>query len=456
MPNHAAIRQTASPSSELDKLQDLLQNARKAGATAADTVLVEGTSLSVAWRGGALESLERAEGTDLGLRVFVGKQQAVVSTSDRRPETLRELVQRAVAMAKLAPEDIYCGLADPQDIAKDFPDLIMADDAKIEAEPLIDQARRAEDAALAVKGVSQCESTSTSGSETRIYMAASNGFAGHYRRTSYGISAAALAGEGTAMEQDYDYASTVFQADLPDPATIGQHAGERAVKKLGARKMPSGKFPIIYDPRIASSLLGHLLGAINGAAIARGTSFLKDKLGQAIFAPHITIAEDPFRARGLRSRAFDAEGLLPQRRNIIDKGMLTTWLLDLRSARQLNLKSTGHASRSAGGLPSPSATNLYLQPGKLTPNELMKDIKSGFYVTELMGTGVNGVTGDYSRAASGFWIENGNLAFPVNEVTIAGNLKTMFPLLTPANDLIFRYGIDSPTVRIENMTLAGI
>lgn len=447
----------SSPSpSLLDELQDLISKAKKAGADAADAMIVEGTSISVSWRNKALESLERSEGTDLGLRVLIGKQQAIVSTTDRRLATLRDLVDRAVAMAKAAPEDPFCGIADPSEIARQWPVMDMADQYSISAETLIEQAKQAEEAALSVAGVSQCESTDASAGETSVYIAVSNGFAGSYRRTSYGISAAVLAGTGTAMEQDYDYSSAVFLNDLENPALVGQRAGQRAIRKLNARKMPSGKYPVVYDPRIASSMLGHLSGAISGPAIVRGTSYLKDFLDKPVFGANVTIVDDPFRPRGLRSRLFDAEGLLPQRRNIIDQGRLTTWLLDLRSARQLGSASTGHAMRSPGGLPSPAPSNFYLQPGPLSPAELIKDIKQGFYVTEMMGSGVNGVTGDYSRAASGFWIENGIISFPVNEVTLAGNLKDMFRHLTPANDLEFRHGFDSPTIRIEGMTLAGI
>jgi PmbA protein len=446
----------SSAATLLDELQDIIAQAKKAGADAADAIIAEGTSLSVSWRNRTLESLDRAEGTDLGLRVLIGKQQAIVSTSDRRPATLRELVSRAVAMAKAAPEDPFCGIADPSEIARRWPQLELGDTYDISAEKLILSAKTAEEAALAVKGVSQCESTDASAGETAVYFAASNGFVGHYRRTSYGISAAVLAGTGTAMEQDYDYSSAVFLSDLADPAQIGAQAGERAVRKLNGRKMPSGRFPVVYDPRIASSMLGHLIGAISGPAIVRGTSYLKDSLGKDVFGPQVSIVDDPFRPRGLRSRLFDGEGLLPQRRIIIDQGRLTTWLLDLRSARQLGMASTAHASRSPGGLPSPAPSNLYLEPGPLSPAELIKDIKQGLYVTEMMGSGVNGVTGDYSRAASGFWIDNGVISFPVNEITLAGNLKDMFRTLTPANDLEFRHGFDSPTIRIEGMTLAGI
>jgi PmbA protein len=257
------------------------------------------------------------------------------------------------------------------------------------------------------------------------------------------------------MERDYDWTSAVYGADLEDPAVIGKRAGERAVKRLGARKVETGKVSVVYDPRVSAGLIGHMIGAISGPSVARGTSFLKDKLGQQIYAGAITIVDDPHRHRGLRSKPFDGEGIANQRRALVENGVLTTWLLDLRSARQLGLQSTGHAARGTGGPPSPAPTNLHMEPGTLSPAELIADIKSGFYVTELMGSGVNGVTGDYSRGASGFWIENGAILYPVNELTIAGNLKDMFMNLTAANDLVFRSGSNAPTLRVEGLTVAG-
>jgi PmbA protein len=440
----------------LSLLADLTAKARKAGADACDAMLVDAAAVSVTCRLGKIETLERAESAALDLRVFVGKKQAIVATTDRRPKALDELVERAVAMAKAAPEDQFCGIAPPELIAKKWPELDMADTAKIEASHLIEQTRKAEDTARAVKGITNSEGAEAASSEADITLVISNGFAGQYRRTHHGLSATMVAGDGTNMERDYEYASRVFASDLPSAETIGKQAAERTLRKLNARKMPTAQVPLIFDPRIAGSILGHLSGAISGSSVARGTSFLKDKLGQKIFSENITIVDDPQRSRALRSYPFDGEGLLPEKRKIIDKGVLTTWFLDLRSARQLNMKSTAHASRSSGGLPSPSPSNLYMEPGSLSPAELMRDIKQGFYVTELMGTGVNGVTGDYSRGCAGFWIENGTISFPVSEMTIAGNLKDMFKNLTPANDLKFQYGIDAPTIRIEGMTAAGL
>jgi PmbA protein len=439
----------------LDLLTDLIARARRAGADAADAVMYEGISLSHAQRLGKTEKLDRAESYDLGLRVFIGKRQAVVSSNDRAPAALEGLVERAIAMAKTVPEDSFCGLAEPDEVARSWPALDSYEDAEPAAETLIARASAAEDAALAVKGVTNSEGAEAGWSRSVIALAASNGFAGGYADSGSSISAAVLAGEGSGMERDYEFSSAVYAADLRDPAEIGREAGERAVRRLGARKVATCQVPILFDPRVSRGLIGHLIGAITGPAIARGTSFLKDSLGKAIFPEAITLTEDPHRARGLRSKPFDGEGIANRRRAIIDKGVLTTWLLDLRSARQLGLKSTGHASRGTSSPPAPSATNLWIEPGAVTAQELIADVAKGFYVTELMGHGINGVTGDYSRGAAGFWVENGTLTYPVSEVTIAGNLKEMYKHLTAASDLEFKTGIDAPTLRVDGMTLAG-
>jgi PmbA protein len=442
--------------SDLDLLQDLVNRARRAGADAADAVLFEGTSLSHGRRLGQTEKLERSEGHDLGLRVFVGRQQAVVSSTDWSPPALSELVERALAMARTVPEDPYCGIAEPDEIARDWPTLDMLDPEEPAAEVLIERARAAEEAALAVKGVTNSEGAEAGWGCSRIALVASNGFAGGYAGSSQGVSVSVVAGSGGGMERDYDFASAIYAADLRDPAEVGKSAGERAVKRLGARKMPTCRCPVVFDPRVARGFISHLLGPISGPAIARGTSFLKDSLGQRIFPEAITITEDPHRHRGLRSKPFDGEGIANHRRALIDKGVLTTWLLDLRSARQLGLKTTGHAARGTSSPPGPAATNVWIEPGPLSPKELIADIASGFYVTEMMGMGVNGVTGDYSRGAAGFWIENGEIAFPVNEMTVAGNLKAMFLRLVAANDLEFKTGADAPTLRIDDLAVAGL
>lgn len=442
-------------SSALDLLKDLIDCARRKGADAADGVLFRNASLSVARRLGAPERIERSESADLGLRVIIGRRQAVVSTTDIGPSALGELVDRAIAMARVVPEDPYCGLADPLQVRHPVPDLDILDPVEPTVDALTGRAAAAEDAARAVAGVSNSEGAEAGWSRSEIALAATNGFAGAYARSSSSVSVAVLAGSGTAMERDYDYSSAVHAADLMDPAAIGQSAGERAVRRLNARKAVTLKVPVVFDNRVAGSLVRHFAGAINGTAIARGTSFLKDKLGRQIFAPGLAIFDDPLRRRGLASRPFDGEGLEVRRRALIEDGVLTGWVLDLATARQLGLASTANAARGTSAPPSPGTSNLYLAAGRHTPAALIADIDRGFYVTEMMGFGVNSVTGDYSRGAAGFWIEKGQLAFPVSEVTIAGNLIDMFKNLVPADDLVFRYGVDSPTVRIDGMTVAG-
>src|SRR3984885_4799603 len=438
----------------LNLLSDLIARARAAGAGAADAVLISGTSLSASRRLGETEHVERAEGRDLGLRVFLGKQAAIVSASTVDPARFTELAERAVAMARVVPEDPFAGLADtaapPQEIALD-----LEDSGEPTTEALIARAAAAEDAAMAVHGVTNSEGAEAGFGRTEAVLVTSAGFAGRSVRTGPSVSAAALAGTGTAMQRDYDSHSVVHLADLDDPAAIAPSAGERAVARLNPTRPKTARLPVIYDPRVAGSLLGHLAGAINGGAVARGTSFLKDLLGKRIFPSGIEVHDDPLRVRGLRSRRFDGEGTPTVARDLIADGVLTTWLLDSRSARQLGMVSTGHAARGTGGPPSPSPTNLYLDGGAVSAAELMADIKLGIYVNELIGMGVNGVTGDYSRGASGFMIRNGARAEPVAELTIAGNLLEMFAHLTPADDLRFRRGTDSPTVRIEGMTMAG-
>jgi PmbA protein len=440
---------------DLDLLSRLLDFARQAGADAADAIFVEGTSLSVSRRLGVTEQLERSEGQDLGLRVFVGSRAAIVSSSAIDPGGFRALAERAVAMAKVVPEDPYGGLAELAAPPADAAPLQLDDPAEPEAAALIARASTAEEAALAVPGITNSEGASAGYSRTRVALATSAGFAGGYVRTSHGISATALAGSGTGMQRDYDYSGMVHFADLEDAATIGRRAAERALARLNPVRPKTAKLPVVFDPRVSGGLIGHLAGAINGAGIARGTSFLKDSLGKRIFAPGINIVDDPLRPRGGRSRPFDGEGVPTARRVLVEDGVLTTWLLDSRSARQLGMTSTGHAGRGTSSPPSPGPTNLYLQAGALTPAELMADIALGLYVTELIGMGVNGLTGDYSRGAAGFMIRNGALAEPVAELTIAGTLQEMFLHLTPANDLEFKRGTDAPTVRVDGLTMAG-
>ena len=436
-------------------LSDLLSEAKRHGADAADAVVFSGASLAISVRMGQLEKLERSEARDLGLRVLLGKRQAIVSSNDFKRETLNALVERAVATAREAPEDPYAGIADASELATSIPTLDICDDSEPEAEALIASARTAEEAARAVKGVTNSEGAEIGWSRSVIALATTAGFAQSYAGSSHSIAASVLAGEGTTMERDYDFSSAVYAADLRKPEDVGRSAGERAVRRLGARKMKSARVPVVFDQRMSGGLLRSLAGAINGASIARGTSFLKDKMGEKIFADGITIIDDPHRRRGLRSKPFDAEGLPNSRRAIIDDGRLTTWMLDLASARKLGLKPTGHASRGTASPPSPSPTNLYMERGKISRDAMIKDIEEGFLVTELIGMGVSIVTGDYSRGASGFWIEKGEIAYPVSEITVAGNLKDIFRNLTPADDLEFRTGTDAPTLRVDGMTVAG-
>jgi len=443
----------------LDLLQDLIGRARAAGADAADAVLVAGRHLAVQRRLGKTEHVERSEGQDLGLRVFVGAKAAVVSSTTIDPSGFAVLAERAVAMARVVPDDPYAGLAETAATAGAVLDAgpldLLDDTEELGVEHLTARAAAAEDAALAVPGVTNSEGASAGFGRSEVALATSAGFAGTIARTSFSISATALAGTGTAMQRDYDYHSTLHLADLDAPEPIGRRAGERAIARLNPTRPKTARLPVVYDPRVAGSLLGHFVGAINGVSIARGTSFLKDRLGQRVFAPGIVVHDDPLRRRGLRSKAWDGEGTPTQARLLVDDGVLTTWLLDSRSARQLGLRSTGHAARGTGGPPAPAASNLYLAPGKLPPAELMADIKLGLYVTELIGMGVNGITGDYSRGAAGFMIRDGAIAEPVAEITVAGTLPEMFAHLTPANDLVFRRGTDAPTVRIDELTMAG-
>ncbi len=438
-----------------DLLDDLLQRAKKAGADAADALLVDSRGLAVTRRLGKLEKVERAESHDLGLRVFIGRRQAIVSSGELDGAALDRLVEQAVTIAKAVPEDKYAGLATPEQIATTLPELDLDDGVELDAETLLELASAAEEAALAHPKITNSEGAEADWSRSRTTLAATNGFVGTSARSSHGLSASVIAGANGTMERDYEFANVIRAADLPDPAALGHEAAERTVRRLNPRKVKSQAVPVVFEPRVAGSMIRHLVSAISGPAVARGTTFLKDQMGERIFAEGVSVVEDPLRADGLRSRAFDAEGLAVQRHKLIDQGVLTTWLLDCSSARQLGLQPTGHAVRGVSSSPSPAPSNVYVEPGAISPNDLIADIKSGFYVTEMMGSGINYVTGDYSRGAAGFWIENGELASPVSEVTIAGTLQAIFQALMPANDLSFRYGIDAPTLRIEGMTVGG-
>jgi PmbA protein len=454
-PMLAPVQSLFDQSTLTDRAERLVKAAIAAGADAADAVAVRGLSQSIEVRDGQVEESESSEGDDLGLRVLIGKRQAVVSTNDTASDGFQVLAERAVAMARVAPEDKFAGLADPAQLTHQFPDLDLIDRNLPTVAQLEAMARQAEEAALAVKGVAKSGGASASAGIGGMVLVTSHGFRGAYLGSSHSVSAMAIAGEGTGMERDYDYSSTRHASDLDNPQSIGRSAGERAIARLNPRKVTTRKVPVVFDPRVAGSLVSHLAGAINGSSIARKTSFLRDKMGAKLFADGIRIIDDPLRKRGLRSHPFDGEGVAGKKLALIDDGVLTTWILDCATARELGLTTTGHASRGVSSSPSPSASNLHMEAGKVSPEDLIADIKDGFYITDLIGSGVNGVTGDYSRGASGFWIENGKRTYAVSEVTIAGHLIDMFKNLTPANDLVFKYGINAPTIRLEGLTVAG-
>ncbi|MGC1353716.1 MAG: TldD/PmbA family protein [Xanthobacteraceae bacterium] len=442
--------------SDLTELAErLVGAARKAGADQADALAVRSISLSVEVRDGAVEESERSEGDDLGLRVIVGRKQAVVSTNDLKGDGFGTLAERAVAMARAAPEDRFAGLADASQLARQVPALDLIDPDMPDVEVLEARARETEAAGLAVPGVTKSGGASASAGIGGLVLVTSHGFHGATIASRHGISMTAIAGDGTGMERDYDFSSTLHASDLEGAAAIGRRAGERAVKRLNPRKVATRRVPVVFDSRISGSLVGHLASAANGSSVARKTSFLREKLGDKIFASGIDIVDDPLRPRGLRSRPFDAEGVAGRARRLVEDGVLKTWILDCATARELDLESTGHAQRGVSSTPSPGASNLHLAAGNKSPDELIADIEDGFYITDMIGMGVNLVTGDYSRGASGFWIERGERTYPVSEVTIAGHLSEMFAGLTPANDLVFRYGTNAPTLRVEGMTVAG-
>jgi PmbA protein len=451
---HAPAPSLFDQTSLIDRAERLVKAARAAGANAADAVAMRSMSLAIELRDGAVEESERAESDDLGLRVLIGRRQAVVSTNDMAgdPATLAE---RAVAMARAAPEDKYAGLADEALLAHDFPDLDLIDRELPSVQQLETMAREAEQAALAVKGVAKSGGASASAGIGGMVLVTSHGFRGAYLGSRHGLSMMAIAGSGTGMERDYDYSSVLHAADLETPEKIGRTASERTVARLNPRKVSTRKVPVVFDPRVAGSLVSHLASAANGASVARKTSFLRDKMGQKLFAEGIRIIDDPLRRRGLRSHPFDGEGVAGKKLALVEDGILSSWILDCATARELGLVTTGHAQRGVSSTPSPGPSNLHMEAGATSPDELIADIKDGFFVTDLIGMGVNMVTGDYSRGASGFWIENGKKTYPVSEVTIAGHLLDIFRTLTPANDLEFRHATNAPTLRMEGLTVAG-
>lgn len=436
----------------------MLDAATAAGADAADAMAVRGTSLSVDVRGGALEEAQREEGTDIGLRVFVGQRSAIVSSSDTAPHTLTEMAERAVAMAREAPENPYSGLATAEQIATswDIAGLELDDPADEPAPGALQQdATAAEAAALEIDGITQVQSASAAYGAREVHLAGTNGFSGGYRRTDRGLSCVAIAGTGTGMERDYDGDSRIFQSDLRRADEIGRSAATRALQRLGARKPPTGAYPVLFDERIASSLIGHLLGAINGSAIARGASFLRGAMGTRVLPEGLSLIEDPHRPRVSGSRPFDAEFLPTVKRAVVEDGVLQGWTLDLATGRQLGMPSTANAARGTGSGVSPSPWNMALTQGTASRADLIRDMGTGLLVTSMIGSTINPNTGDYSRGAAGLWIENGEITYAVNECTIAGNLRDMLLALIPANDARAHLSRVVPSLLVPGMTIAG-
>jgi PmbA protein len=444
------------PAMDEELLHDVVAGALKAGAQAAEAVFAERQSLSVTVRLGALEEVEREEARDLGVRVFIGQRQAVVSGSDISTEGRAKLIERVVAMAKLAPEDRFAGLAPAERLARGpFPDLDLLDPAEPDAQTLESRALAAEAAALAIPGVTKSDSSSASWSSAAWRMVTSEGFSGVHRASSFSIGASAIAGDGSGMERAGEGRQTRWQSDLPGPEEIGAEAGRRAVARLSPRKIASTTAPVIFENRLAASLLGPLIGAISGPSVARGVSFLKAHLGRQVFSKAITVTDDPHRIRGLGSSPFDDEGVANRPMALIDEGVLTTWLLNCASARQLGLETTGHASRGLAGPPGVSTNNLTLQPGGADQAALMRDAGAGLLITSLFGPSLNANTGDWSVGCSGFWFEKGEIAYPVSEITVAGNLIDAYGRIVPGSDLEFRGAANAPSLLIDALSIAG-
>ncbi|MBW6420894.1 TldD/PmbA family protein [Rhizobium sp. XQZ8] len=437
----------------LSRASELIDLAKAAGADQADAVVVRSRSRSVSVRLGKVEGTEASESDDFSLRVFVGRQ--VASVSANPGFDMKTLAERAVAMAKVSPEDPFACLADEKDLAKSYPDLQLYDPTEMPTDAMREAALEMEQAALDVKGVSNSSGAGASAGMGGLVLVTSHGFSGSYMASRFGRSVSVIAGEGTKMERDYDFDSRLYAAELDDPKLIGLRAGERTVKRVNPRQVDTGSnITVVFDPRIARGFVGTIAGAINGASVARKTSFLRDKMGQQVLKAGLNITDDPVVVRGSSSRPFDGEGVIGERMVMIEDGVLKHWFLSTSTARELGLQTNGRGVRGGTSV-SPASTNLALEPGDISPEDLIKSIGNGFYITELIGQGVNMLTGEYSRGATGFWIENGEIAFPVSEVTIASNLKDMFMRVTPANDIDRKYGVASPTLAIEGMTLAG-
>ena len=450
---------SANKLDDKDVMNILIDTALSSGASAADCVLSRSRGVSLTRRLGKDETIERYEDFDTGLRVFVGNKIASVSTNENSETAIKDVARRAVDMAKIAPQDDFSLIAS-QEILEEFPiNEALSVDSYDKVEPNIDiirdRAKEVEDTALSVKGITNSDGADASWGEGETLLMTSNGFFGCSKKSNHSVSVVVIAEKNGKMERDYDYSSKVFGEDLKTSKQIGLEAANKTLARMGATKPVTGKYPVIFDPRVSRSIAGHFASAINGSAIARKTSFLKDMLNKQVANTSINIVDDPFLERGLGSRLFDAEGLGSRKYTLIKDGVLQQWLLDLSSAKQLNLKPFGNAKRGISGPPSPGTSNFMILPGKITPENLIKGISNGFYVTDMIGSSVSMITGDYSRGASGFWIKNGELSIPITEATIAGNLKEMFMTLQPANDLDFSHSMNSPTLLIEGMTIAG-
>ncbi len=437
----------------LSRAGELIDLAKAAGADKADAVVVRSRARSVSVRLGKVEATEASESDDFSLRVFVGNR--VASVSANPGFDMKTLAERAVAMAKVSPEDPYACLADENDLGHSYADLELFDPTEVATDALREAALTTEQAALDVEGVTNSSGASASAGMGGLVLVTSHGFSGSYKASRFGRSVSVIGGEGTKMERDYDFDSRLYFKDLDEPALIGRRAGERVVKRLNPRQVDTGSnVTVVFDPRIARGFVGHIAGAINGAAVARKTSFLRDRMGQQVLKSGLNITDDPQVVRGSSSRPFDGEGVTGKPLVMIEDGVLKHWFLSTSTGRELGLSTNGRGVRGGANV-TPGATNLALEPGTILPADLVKNVGTGFYVTELIGQGVNMITGEYSRGATGFWIENGEIAFPVSEVTIASNLKDMFMRLTPANDIDRKFGIAAPTIAIEGMTLAG-
>ena len=438
-----------------EKADFLIKKSKKSGADNVDVVYVENTNIDVGCRFKKIEKLERSESKDLGLRFIKNKKQVIVSSNDLTKKNLEDLVYKASKMVGAVPKDPYCSIAKKKDLIKKIPNLEIFDSKEPTIKSLKDKVIEAENAGLNVKGVTNSEGAEIGWNKSKIYLFNSNGLNVSYQSSNYDVYAILIAGRGTSMEREYEFASSVFEKDLTKTSLVGKRAGELAVKKLNPKKIKTSKIPVIFSPRIANSFLKHFSNAINGNSITRGTSFLKKKLNKKIFSSNINIIDNPLKKRGLQSKPFDGEGLETKKTQIIKNGELKTWFLDLATAHQLRLKSTAHASRNISSPPTPNPTNLYFEPGNISPKNLIGNIKKGIYLTELMGSSVNLTNGDYSRGGSGFWIDKGEITYPVNGITIADNLNEMFKKIILANDLEFKHGLNSPTMLIEGMIVAG-